>query len=300
MIPAEAEAVVDLTNDRLRLGDGLTLGGLHLPNYKDIQGQKFSYWADTGAVNALVITPSPALVGGYGAGTSFEVRVANTNNGAATINVNGVGAVNIYKDTGTGIAALTGGELVAGNIIRLTHNGSQFQIMNSAAPVSSAGLVLLGTASFAAGAISITSLITSTYDEYLIKFRDILADASGSLLLQMSTNNGSSYISTGYANQAADGLSVGGLTSGIYLGGISTSSYSSGDVSLFNVNNTSGATANDKVTHYRGTGAGGGFGASRISYGQPSFSNAIVNAVRISGTGGTPTSGTATIYGYSK
>ena len=52
------------------------------------------YVVDTGSVNALsvALTPVPS---GYTDGMTFLVKVANTNSGAATINVNGLGAVSI-------------------------------------------------------------------------------------------------------------------------------------------------------------------------------------------------------------
>ncbi len=78
---------------------------------------------DTGSANALVITPDPAITA-YAAGQEFKVAMANTNTGAATININSKGAKSIKTPTG---AALVGGELVAGAIISLVYDGTNFQ-----------------------------------------------------------------------------------------------------------------------------------------------------------------------------
>lgn len=57
----------------------------------------------------------------YVDGASFRLRLTNTNSGAATLNVDGLGAKQIRKSTGT---ALTGGELVAGAIQDFVYNSS--------------------------------------------------------------------------------------------------------------------------------------------------------------------------------
>ena len=47
-----------------------------------------------------------------------------------TVNISGIGAVNVYKETQNGNVALTGGEWVAGNIIVMRYNGSQMTLLN--------------------------------------------------------------------------------------------------------------------------------------------------------------------------
>lgn len=75
-----------------------------------VQAQGYNFSIDSGTTNALVGTLSPAI-GGYTDGEEVLIRVLNTNTGAATLNVNGVGAASIALPTGVG---LVGGELVAG------------------------------------------------------------------------------------------------------------------------------------------------------------------------------------------
>lgn len=49
---------------------------------------------------------------------------ANTNSGAATANVGGLGALNVYKDSATGPVALTGNEIIQNNTFVLTYDAT--------------------------------------------------------------------------------------------------------------------------------------------------------------------------------
>jgi hypothetical protein len=77
---------------------------------------------DTGTLNALVCNPTSAFAA-YVAGTGITVKPINTNTGAATINVSGLGAIAIKDAAGL---ALVGGELISGNVYTLRYNGTSF------------------------------------------------------------------------------------------------------------------------------------------------------------------------------
>src|SRR6185437_1487837 len=56
------------------------------------------------------------------------------NTGALTVNVNGLGAKNVYKKSPTGAAAAcTGGEIQNGDIVEIEYDGTQFQLLSNAA-----------------------------------------------------------------------------------------------------------------------------------------------------------------------
>jgi hypothetical protein len=78
--------------------------------------------ASTGT-NTYLLAPTP---GGYVLGnqTSIVTTFANTNTGAATENVNSTGALPIVTNTASGLAALVGGELVAGLEYQLVYSTS--------------------------------------------------------------------------------------------------------------------------------------------------------------------------------
>ena len=80
-------------------------------------------YTDTGAADALVITPSPAITS-YAAGQVFRVKVANTNTGACTININSKGAKAIKTPAGGDLVA---GDLHAGAVATLVYDGTNFQ-----------------------------------------------------------------------------------------------------------------------------------------------------------------------------
>ena len=85
------------------------------------------YYADAGAENALFIDPSPTL-GAYAAGIGFLVKVAVTNTGVSTLKVNTLATVTIKKEGNVDVAA---GDLKAGQIVELCHDGTYFQLVNT-------------------------------------------------------------------------------------------------------------------------------------------------------------------------
>ena len=90
-------------------------------NYADVD----AYATAGGSANAL--TMAPGNIDAYAAGQTFRFKAASDNTGATTLNVNALGAKNIYKDG----AALIGGELVTDRIYCVTYDGTQFALNDS-------------------------------------------------------------------------------------------------------------------------------------------------------------------------
>jgi hypothetical protein len=86
----------------------------------------------TGSANAQVLTFGVAPTEGYVRGQSFVFIAGYTNTGPCTLNVNGLGAVNITQDG----FPLQGGEIRAGLVIELFHDGSGLQITSGRALAS--------------------------------------------------------------------------------------------------------------------------------------------------------------------
>jgi hypothetical protein len=87
------------------------------------------YIADTGALNALIGTYSPAITGGQVvAGLMLSIKLANTITGACTINVSGLGLKNIK--TGD-LANPPPNVYLAGEVLLLVYDGTQYQIVNT-------------------------------------------------------------------------------------------------------------------------------------------------------------------------
>lgn len=87
------------------------------------------YVADTGAANAYVITPAPAIAA-YATGQIFTFKAVNANTTASTINVNAMGAKSIKKRDGA--TALIAGDIAAGMIVQIEYDGTNFQMINTA------------------------------------------------------------------------------------------------------------------------------------------------------------------------
>lgn len=89
-----------------------------------LQDSGHTYAADSGAADAYVIAPSPAITA-YAAGQQFIMNAANTNTGASTVNVNGLGAKSIVNANNE---ALSRNEIVSGRTYILTYDGTAFQL----------------------------------------------------------------------------------------------------------------------------------------------------------------------------
>jgi hypothetical protein len=82
---------------------------------------------DTGTPNAVIITPNPA-VSSYWLGQYWRIKVANLNTAAATINVNGLGAVALVH---ADLTPLTSWELFVGQMIDVVYDGAgHFQLLS--------------------------------------------------------------------------------------------------------------------------------------------------------------------------
>jgi hypothetical protein len=85
--------------------------------------------------NLIAVTGTNTLIGtsvppytSYVAGMTLSFIPVNTNTGAVTIDVDGLGAKNIFVGNAS---ALTGSELVAGQIANLEYDGTRFQLFTS-------------------------------------------------------------------------------------------------------------------------------------------------------------------------
>jgi hypothetical protein len=120
-----------------------------------------NYFVDSGAVNAMAITILPPLSVSYTAGLTLEVLVANTNTGAVTLNVNGLGPINVVNPSGG--APLTAGQIVAGQIAPLQFDGTNFQYQGPqavTAPSGAANLVY-ATPNGSSGGATLRALVSA-------------------------------------------------------------------------------------------------------------------------------------------
>jgi hypothetical protein len=93
-----------------------------------------TYGTDAGGDDAYAITPTIAP-GSYTAGQQYTFTVTTANTGAATLNVNSLGAQTIVRRDGS--TALSDGDIPANNVIQVVYDGTNFRLL-SALPVTTA------------------------------------------------------------------------------------------------------------------------------------------------------------------
>ena len=102
----------------------------HYAAIGQVQDGSFHYATAGGTPNVLTLTLSPAITA-YAAGQTFIFKADSANTAAATLNVNSLGAKNIYY-LGD---ALTGYEITADELFQVVYDGTQFQLLNAASKV---------------------------------------------------------------------------------------------------------------------------------------------------------------------
>lgn len=151
---ATGNTVIDDGTTATIIGNlALTLRGLAL------------FGPDSGVVNAISVTLNPAITA-YVDGLVVSTKPVATPTGATTLNVNGLGAKNVYGMNGS---ALQGGEYVA--------NGNAFFIYNSSLNAGAGGFYLISTngtfqvapATQSNQAVNLGQFVTSTASPGYIK-----------------------------------------------------------------------------------------------------------------------------------
>lgn len=309
--PAANELVVNTTDKRLHLGDGLTAGGIPHASAADIQKQSFSYSTVGGTGNAITLTNSPA-VSALANGLRLTFKATNTNTGATTVAVDGLTAKNIYKLLDGALTALVAGDIISGGIYEIIYDGTQFQIKGLANTTPSPGsYVFLGQRVASASAtLDFTSLMTADYDTYVFDIID-LRPATDNVALHMrtSTDNGANWDSSAGAYYwRTDIVALDGTSTAPTLASSTTSATEmtlapgvgnaanegvSGEVVLRGVN----GTTRRKAIHFEGE-AEDPSGITRLIRSDGHRNNAAnIDAARFYFSSGNITSGTINLYG---
>jgi hypothetical protein len=115
----------------------------------DVGECKFA--ADAGSTDAYAITLSPAITA-YTTGVSYRFKANTANTGAATLDINGVGAQAIKKVSGGVTTALDSNDIRAGQMVEVVWDGTNFQMISAlgtgmANPMTTAGDIITGGAS---------------------------------------------------------------------------------------------------------------------------------------------------------
>lgn len=187
MTPAEGEVVVDMTNDRLSVGDGIRQGGFPIPNFSDIQKNSFTTPVVTGTGNAIILTLNPALLA-YVGGTSFKFVATAANTGAVTVNINGLGVRSVISNSG--LSALSSGDIVAGSYYELYYDGTRFLISSLGQSGGISGNVTAGTYPITlsgSGSSGVANTYTNVGFTYYIPYTGIVR---GNMVLRKPASTG--------------------------------------------------------------------------------------------------------------
>ena len=153
--------------------------------------------ATTSGTNTILLTVSPTVLA-YAAGQVFRFVAANTNTAACTINVDSVGASNLYKRMSGGLVALVANDLIANVAYEIVYDGTQFELIGQApytqgANVASATTTVLDTTTgdyiHITGTTTITAITLAQGAERSIVFDGILTLTNGASLILPSGAN---------------------------------------------------------------------------------------------------------------
>jgi len=133
-------------------GLGAATAAADAVRFSQLQGSADKLLTVTGT-DTYVATASPALTA-YAAGNLFSLVVPNTNTGASTINIDGLGAKAITR---TGSTALVAGDMIATEVVIVVYDGTRFQLINAN---SFTNLLVSGTLTY--GGVTLTNAVTGT------------------------------------------------------------------------------------------------------------------------------------------
>jgi len=151
------------------------------PNWEKIDNELYRYYTNTSATDAYEITINgiDTYSNLLGIPILVKMTVANTDN--CTLNVNGLGAVNIVRGTGTNLLT---GDITAGKIVELVYDGVNFQLISQGVDVSQASKSeTLANKTLTAPRFASAGYMADANGNELIKFPSTVASAVNELTL---------------------------------------------------------------------------------------------------------------------
>ena len=199
-------------------------------SYLVSQSGSQTYAADAQANDTYVITLSPALTA-YVAGFPVRFKANTANTGAATLNVNSLGAIAIKKFGTTNDVAT--GDILAGQIVNVVYDGTNFQMLSCVEDI-----VNLTTDS----SPDLTSDYCKTWDASASTYKKVLLNNFGALACsqadQETATSNTVYVTPGrqqYHPSAAKAWGVCDLTGALGMSyNVSSVTDTSTSVKVFN------------------------------------------------------------------
>lgn len=114
-------------------------------------GAGVNYCADAGVSDAYACSLSPAITA-YSTGTIYTFKANTANTGAATLNLNSLGAKTIVKTAGGITTTLADNDIRAGSIVEVVYDGTNLQLISASANAASGGSgITVGTTTITSG-----------------------------------------------------------------------------------------------------------------------------------------------------
>ena len=115
-----------------------------LPGEDELRADTTHYAVDTGAANAYAVALSYYSAASYTDGMGVTFKAANSNTGASTLNINGLGAKLVTRQDGSTLAA---GDIPINKIVSVRYNSTSDNFEIHGAPASGTGTMAAQNAS---------------------------------------------------------------------------------------------------------------------------------------------------------
>lgn len=209
------------SNDTTFISQVTVITSAWLQNINDWLFKRYNptYATSTGVANTYILTlPAISLLNSYQAGQEWVFKAHQTNTGAATFNVFGsasLGALAIQVNQ----LALTGGEIQTGDIVKLTYDGTLFQ-MNITRQVDGNPPIWAGTAGGTANDLTISPAQAVPAYKAGQTFRFIVGGSTntGATTLAVSGLAAKALVGPGNAALGIGELTAGALLQAVYSG----------------------------------------------------------------------------------
>ena len=178
-----------------------TWGGKLNQNFDDLDAIT-GVITTTGSSNAYVLTTGLSLTA-YVSGQAFKIKTNFANTGAATINVDTLGAKSIVKN---GSTALASGDLASGQVYEIAYDGTNFQLVGKFGQTEDATLTAVAALSWSTGKPLVQFTAADTVSLTLAPEVTSITVGLGSASAPSMTFSGDT--NTGIYSPGADSLSI--------------------------------------------------------------------------------------------
>jgi hypothetical protein len=180
-----------------------------------VQDNTLTYLTSVSGTDTITVI-APVSMNAYAAGQTFRFIAAgaNTTTGV-TLNINSIGAKNITKN---GTTALVANDILAGSVVIVTYDGTQFQLANPATLPASVSSFTAGTTGFTpststTGAVTLAGTLNvangGTGSTTLTSGSILTGNGTGAVSLVAAGSSGTSLVSNGSTWSAGSGLFTG-------------------------------------------------------------------------------------------